>query len=49
MFLHLKIFKTALKNDLRQWSSRHRHRHYRIVVVIVVAILLSKKDEGCKK
>jgi hypothetical protein len=29
MVLHLKIFKTALKDDLRQWSSRHRHRCHR--------------------
>jgi hypothetical protein len=28
MFLHLENFKTALKSDLKQWSSRHyRHRH----------------------
>jgi hypothetical protein len=29
MFLHLKNFKTALKGDLRQWSSRHRYRRHR--------------------
>jgi hypothetical protein len=28
MFLHHKIFKTALKSDLKQWSSRHRRRHH---------------------
>jgi hypothetical protein len=27
MFLRLKIFKTAIKSDLKQWSSRQcRHR-----------------------
>jgi hypothetical protein len=25
----LKFFKTALKDDLRQWSSRHCHRRHR--------------------
>ncbi|SAM05146.1 hypothetical protein [Absidia glauca] len=29
MFSHLKKFKTALKSDLRQWSSRHCHRRRR--------------------
>jgi hypothetical protein len=28
MFLPLKNFKTALKDDLGQWSSRHRHRRH---------------------
>jgi hypothetical protein len=29
MFLHLKNFKTALKVDLRHWSSRHRRCRHR--------------------
>ncbi|SAM02286.1 hypothetical protein [Absidia glauca] len=29
MFLHQKNFKTALKVDLRQLSSRHRRRRHR--------------------
>jgi hypothetical protein len=27
MFLHQKIFKTALKSDIKQWSRRRRRRH----------------------
>jgi hypothetical protein len=29
MFLHLKIFKTALKSDIKQWWSRHHRRRHR--------------------
>jgi hypothetical protein len=31
MYLHLKIFKTVLTIDIKQWSSRHyrRRRRYR--------------------
>jgi hypothetical protein len=29
MFLPLEFFKTALKDDLRQWSGRHRHCRHR--------------------
>jgi hypothetical protein len=30
MFLHSKIFKTALMGDMKLWSSRHRrHRRHR--------------------
>jgi hypothetical protein len=47
MFLHLKIFKTALKRDLRQWSSRqcHHRYHYRRRHRCRRSIVDKKKDE----
>jgi hypothetical protein len=50
MFLHLKIFKTALKSDIKQWSSRqYRYCHRCRRLHRRSRSNLKKKKHQCKR